>query len=66
LFSFMIYLTCYFYLPRLRSHPNPFVHPDCLFRLKLDGFTALARIENCGCEHYSRNGTKFSGFVACR
>ena len=46
----------------LRSGRDAYVHSDYLFELKLDGFRALARIEDGRCELISRNGSKFSGF----
>ena len=46
----------------LRSRREPFVHSDYLFELKLDGFRALAWIEDGRCELFSRR-SKFNGFV---
>jgi bifunctional non-homologous end joining protein LigD len=51
------------YIPQpLKSRRDAFVHNDYLFELKLDGFRAVAVIENGRCDLFSRNGSKFSGF----
>jgi len=41
----------------------PFDDPDCLFELKLDGFRALAVIENGRAQLISRNGHPFASFA---
>lgn len=46
----------------LKSRRDAFVHADYLFELKLDGFRAVAKIENGRCDLYSRNGSQFSTF----
>ena len=46
----------------LRSRRDPFVDNDYLFELKLDGFRALAQVEDGRCELFSHSGAKFSGF----
>jgi bifunctional non-homologous end joining protein LigD len=47
---------------RLSRRPEPFNHPDWLFELKLDGFRALAFMEDGNCELVSRNGNTFASF----
>lgn len=46
----------------LKSRRDPFVHSDYLFELKLDGFRAVAVIENGRCDLFSRNGSKFGAY----
>ena len=46
----------------LRSKADPFDHSDYLFKLKYDGFRALAYLESGRCRLVSRNGTTFSSF----
>ena len=42
--------------------PDPFNDPEWIFELKLDGFRALAYVENGGCRLISRNGHTFRRF----
>jgi bifunctional non-homologous end joining protein LigD len=44
---------------RLLRIPEPFDHPDFLFEPKIDGFRALAYVENRHCESISRNEHTF-------
>lgn len=46
----------------LKSKRDAFAHSDYLFELKLDGFRAIAIVENGRCELLSRNGAKFAAF----
>src|ERR1700730_8831196 len=46
----------------LRTRKAPFDHPDWFFKLKYDGFRALACIENRRCRLTSRHGHQFSSF----
>src|SRR5262249_17089794 len=48
-------------MPLLRR-PLPFDDPDWIFELKLDGFRALAFLENGKCQLLSRNGHAFASF----
>jgi bifunctional non-homologous end joining protein LigD len=52
-------------MPLLRK-PAPFDHPEYLFELKLDGFRALAVIQNGRCQLISRNGHPFNSFDSLR
>ena len=47
---------------RLIRRPEPFDHPEWIFELKLDGFRALAYLENGGGYFISRNGNTFASF----
>src|SRR5438552_3787288 len=47
---------------RLSRCPQPFDSDDYLFELKIDGFRALAYIENRQCDLVSRNGNTFHKF----
>ncbi len=47
-------------LARLQA---PFDHPDWIFELKLDGFRALAYVENGAARLVSRNGNAFKTFL---
>src|SRR5439155_790480 len=47
---------------RLTRRPEPFDHPEWIFELKLDGFRALAYIENHEARLVSRNGNTFASF----
>ena len=44
---------------RLSRRPKPFDSSDFIFELKIDGFRALACIENGRGELVSRNGNTF-------
>jgi bifunctional non-homologous end joining protein LigD len=44
---------------RLLRLPEPFDHPDFVFEPKLDGFRAVAHIEDGRCTLVSRNGYTF-------
>ena len=46
----------------LKSKPIPFNHPDYLFKLKYDGFRAVAHLANGKCQLLSRNGSVFASF----
>lgn len=46
----------------LRRLPAPFSDSEWLFELKLDGFRALAHIDDGSCQLVSRNGNRFSSF----
>ena len=48
----------------LLKRPLPFDDPDWIFELKLDGFRALAVIENGRAQLRSRNGHPFASFSA--
>ncbi len=48
---------------RLSRRPEPFDSDDFIFELKIDGFRALAHIENGRGELVSRNGNVFRGFA---
>jgi bifunctional non-homologous end joining protein LigD len=50
----------------LSRKPAPFDHPEYLFELKLDGFRALAVIQNGRCQLISRNGHPFNSFTELR
>ena len=41
---------------RLSRRPEPFDSEDYIYELKIDGFRALAYIENGQCDLVSRNG----------
>jgi len=45
-------------MPLGRSR-EPFIHPECLFEIKWDGFRALAYIHKGECRLISRNGNQF-------
>src|SRR5262249_7366799 len=47
---------------RLTRRPSPFNHAEWTFELKLDGFRALAYIENGEGRLVSRNGNTFASF----
>jgi bifunctional non-homologous end joining protein LigD len=47
---------------RLSRRPEPFDSDDYVFELKIDGFRALAYIENGQCDFVSRNGNRFRNF----
>jgi bifunctional non-homologous end joining protein LigD len=47
---------------RLSRRPKPFDSEDFLFELKIDGFRALAHIDDGECQLVSRNGNVFRGF----
>src|SRR5262245_23014760 len=47
---------------RLVRRPEPFDHAEWIFELKLDGFRALAYIENGEGRLVSRNGNTFASF----
>jgi bifunctional non-homologous end joining protein LigD len=47
---------------RLSRRPEPFDSDDYIFELKIDGFRALAYIENGQCDLVSRNGNTFRNF----
>jgi ATP-dependent DNA ligase len=47
---------------RLSRRPEPFDHPDWIFELKLDGFRALACLENVEGRLVSCNGNTFASF----
>ena len=47
---------------RLSRRSEPFNSDHHIFELKVDGFRALAYIENGECELVSRNGNVFRGF----
>jgi bifunctional non-homologous end joining protein LigD len=50
----------------LERRPAPFSHPDWLFKIKHDGFRALAYVENGTARLLSRNGNWFKSFpVLC-
>jgi bifunctional non-homologous end joining protein LigD len=49
---------------RLSRRPEPFDSDDYIFELKIDGFRALAYIENGQCDLVSRNGNTFHNFKA--
>jgi bifunctional non-homologous end joining protein LigD len=49
-------------MPLVRR-PLPFDDPDWIFELKLDGFRALAVLENGKCQLLSRNGHAFASFA---
>jgi bifunctional non-homologous end joining protein LigD len=48
---------------RLSRRSDPFDSNDYIFELKIDGFRALAYIEERACELVSRNGNVFRGFA---
>src|SRR5437870_13532760 len=48
---------------RLSRRSEPFNSEEFLFELKIDGFRALAYIENGECRLVSRNGNVFHGFA---
>lgn len=47
---------------RLSRRLKPFDSPDWIYELKVDGFRALAFIQNGRCKLVSRNGHTFKGF----
>lgn len=47
---------------RLTRRPEPFNHSEWIFELKLDGFRALAYLDNDQCRLVSRNGNTFVSF----
>src|SRR5215470_1170361 len=47
---------------RLSRRPEPFDSEEFLYELKIDGFRALAYIENRQCDLVSRNGDTFRNF----
>jgi bifunctional non-homologous end joining protein LigD len=47
---------------RLFRRPDPFNDPQWIFELKLDGFRALAYLDNAGGRLVSRNGNTFGSF----
>ena len=47
---------------RLSRRFEPFDSDDYVFALKIDGFRALAYIENGHCDLVSRNGNTFRNF----
>jgi bifunctional non-homologous end joining protein LigD len=47
---------------RLTRRIEPFDHPDWIFELKLDGFRALAYLDNGKCDLMSRNRNTFASF----
>ena len=47
---------------RLSRRPEPFDSEEFLYELKIDGFRALAYIENGQCDLVSRNGNTFRNF----
>ncbi len=48
---------------RLSRRPEPFDSELFIYELKIDGFRALARIQNGAAELVSRNGNVFRGFA---
>src|SRR5437867_10903383 len=48
---------------RLSRRSEPFDSKEFLFEIKIDGFRALAFIENGECRLVSRNGNRFRGFA---
>ena len=48
---------------RLSRRPEPFDSDQFIYELKIDGFRALAHIENGQCQLVSRNGNVFRGFA---
>jgi bifunctional non-homologous end joining protein LigD len=48
---------------RLSRRPEPFHSDQFIYELKIDGFRALAHIENSQGELISRNGNVFRGFA---
>ena len=48
---------------RLSRRPEPFDSDDYLYELKIDGFRALAHVEDGKGELISRNGNTFCGFA---
>ena len=48
---------------RLSRRSEPFDSKEFLFELKIDGFRALAYIDNGECRLVSRNGNRFRGFA---
>src|SRR6516165_9876227 len=48
---------------RLSRRPGPFDSDQFIYELKIDGFRALAHIENGQGELVSRNGNTFRGFA---
>jgi len=54
-------------LPHMRPMPlarfdAPFEHPDWIFEPKMDGFRAVAYVEDGACRLVSRNGNAFQAF----
>ena len=47
---------------RLSRRPEPFDSDNYIFELKIDGFRALAYVENGQCDLVSRNGNTFRNF----
>jgi bifunctional non-homologous end joining protein LigD len=43
---------------------EPFDHPDWIFEAKLDGFRAVAYLEDGACRLVSRHGNQFRAFAA--
>jgi len=48
---------------RLSRRPEPFDSDEFIYELKIDGFRALAHIQNGQGELVSRNGNTFRGFA---
>jgi bifunctional non-homologous end joining protein LigD len=51
---------------RLSRRSEPFDSPDWIYELKIDGFRAIAAVEDNGCRLISRNGHAFRGFDELR
>src|SRR5215469_6170452 len=47
---------------RLSRRPEPFDSEEFIYELKIDGFRALAYVENGQCDLVSRNGNTFRNF----
>ena len=47
---------------RLSRRPEPFDSDEFIYELKIDGFRALAYVENGQCDLFSRNGNTFPNF----
>jgi len=45
---------------RLAQRPQPFDHPDWIFKIKHDGFRSSAFLENCACRLISRRNHQYS------
>jgi ATP-dependent DNA ligase len=47
---------------RLLRMPEPFIHEEFLYQVKLDGFRALAYVADDQCQLVSRNGHLFKSW----